>query len=282
MRTTTFTKRVIDTHMLRRSNVGVSCSRNTAYTYKVATIRLLLNFQVAPDKTGGSPRVFADLANRTGAPVPRPARPTVLLVKRENHVNRRVHFNRFAVEKRRLIAPLTHGIQRVLLQQRVARLDFELLNRAILGNDGVQAHSTGYARLARERRIYRLNTIQNARGLDVAANLQRARQLGLRRGRSSAHPADNAAEHAAHRTTGNSARDATGHADRAHVGLRLFLDNLDILGNDFRGHEFARVHQVRLRLHAHDLAGAGGGGGGGGGGGAVSIVAIMVLGSASV
>src|SRR6266850_2054937 len=48
MRTTTFTKRVIEAHMLRRSKVGVSCSRNTANTYKVATIRLLLNFQVAP------------------------------------------------------------------------------------------------------------------------------------------------------------------------------------------------------------------------------------------
>src|SRR6267142_3409503 len=254
MRTTTFTKRVIDTHMLRRSKVGVSCSRNTAYTYKVATIRLLLNFQVAPDKTGGSPRVVADLANRTGAPVPRPARPTVLLVKRENHVNRRVHFNRFAVEKRRLIAPLTHGIQRVLLQQRVARLDFELLNRAILGNDGVQAHRTGNAGLARERRIHRLDTIQDACGLDIAADLQRAGQLRFWRGRCSTHSANDATEHAAHGTTGDSAGDATGHADGAHVRFGLFLNNLDILGNDFRGHEFAGVHQVRLRLDADDLS----------------------------
>src|SRR5437879_7569948 len=45
MRTTTFTKRVIDAHMLRRSNVGASCSRNTAITFKVATIRLLLSFK---------------------------------------------------------------------------------------------------------------------------------------------------------------------------------------------------------------------------------------------
>src|SRR6267143_231762 len=138
MRTTIFTKRVIEAHMLRRSKVGVSCSRNTAYTYKVATIRLLLNFQVAPpDKAEGAPKVFADLATRTGAPVPRPARQAALLVKRENHVNRRVHFDRFSVEERRLIAPLTHGIQRGLLQQRVTRDDFQLLNRAVLGNDRV-------------------------------------------------------------------------------------------------------------------------------------------------
>src|SRR6266446_10687922 len=120
MRTTTFTKRVIEAHMLRRSKVGVSCSRNTANTYKVATIRLLLNFQVTPDQSQESPRVFADLATRTGAPVPRPARRTVLLVKRENHVDGRVDFNRLAIEKSRLIAPLAHGIQRVLLQQRMA------------------------------------------------------------------------------------------------------------------------------------------------------------------
>src|SRR2546425_4182993 len=101
MRTTIFTKRVIEAHMLRRSKVGVSCSRNTANTYKVATIRLLLNFQVAaPARAGESPRMFADLATRTGAPVPRPARRTALLVKRENHVNGSVHFNRLAIEKR--------------------------------------------------------------------------------------------------------------------------------------------------------------------------------------
>src|SRR5258708_37567318 len=93
MRTTTLTKRVIEAQMLRRSKVGFSCSRNTAYTYKVATIRLLLNFQVARRQGPGPPRVFADLATRTGAPVPRPARPTVLLVKRENHVNGGVHFD---------------------------------------------------------------------------------------------------------------------------------------------------------------------------------------------
>src|SRR5712664_790951 len=258
MRTTTFTKRVIEAHMLRRSKVGVSCSRNTANTYKVATIRLLLNFSSGgpPTRAGGSPRVFADLATRTGAPVPRPARRTVLLVKRENHVNGGVHFNRLAIEKSRLIAPLTDGIQSVLLQQRVARLDFELLNRAIFGNDGVQTNGAGNTGLARERRIHRLNTIQNARGLDVAADLQRAGQLRLWRGRRSAHAANDAAEDAAHGATGDSAGDATGHADRAHVRLGLFLNNLDILGNDFRGHEFAGIHQVRLRLDADDLSGS--------------------------
>src|SRR6266850_6438378 len=198
MRTTSFTKRVIEAHMLRRSKVGVSCSRNTANTYKVATIRLLLNFQVAAPRPepGDHQECLLILLTRTGAPVPRPARRTVLLVKRENHINGGVHFNRLAIEKSRLIAPLAHGIQRVLLQQRVARLDFELLNRAILGNDGVQAHRTGNAGLARERRINGLDTVQDARGLDVAADLQRAGQLRFWRGRRSTHAANDAAEHA--------------------------------------------------------------------------------------
>src|SRR6266850_6327107 len=197
MRTTIFTKRVIEAHMLRRSKVGVSCSKNTANTYRVATIRLLLNFQVAPrPEPGDHQECLLILLTRTDAPVPRPARRSVLLVKRENHVNGGVHFNRLAIEKSRLIAPLAHGIQRVLLQQRMARLDFELLNRAVLGNDGVQAHRAGNARLARERRINGLDTVQDARGLDVAANLQRAGQLRFWRGRRSTHAANDAAEHA--------------------------------------------------------------------------------------
>src|SRR5216684_1012067 len=169
MRTTTFTKRVMEAHMLRRSKVGVSCSRNTANTYKVATIRLLLNFQVAPRPEPGDHQECLLL--------PGLAHLSVLLVKRENHVDGGVDFDRLAVEKSRLIAPLTDGSQSVLLQQRVARDYLQLLNRAVLGNDGVQAHRAGNAGLARERRINRLDTVQDARGLDVAADLQRAGQL---------------------------------------------------------------------------------------------------------
>src|SRR6266436_1343066 len=95
---------------------------------------------VSSDADPAAPaRVCAEIATRTGVPVPRPERQTVLLVERKNHVNRRVDFHRLAIQKRGLIAPLTNRIQRRLLQERVARHDFELLNRAVLADDGMQA-----------------------------------------------------------------------------------------------------------------------------------------------
>src|SRR6266566_3346080 len=100
----------------------------------------------------GPTRVFAEIATRSGAPVPRPARQTVLLVERENHVNRRVDINRVAIEKSRLIAPLAHSIKSGLLQQRVSGENFQGLNRAVLADDGVQADRARDACLARGRR----------------------------------------------------------------------------------------------------------------------------------
>src|SRR5467141_959208 len=221
-----------------------SCSR-TAKVKRVATIRLLLKFQVTL-YLRGSTRVFAEIATRSGAPVPRPARQPVLLVKRKNHVNGRVNFHGIAIEQSRLIAPLTHSIQRGLLQQRMAVHDFELLNHAVLADDGVQTHGAGDAGLARQRRINRLNTVYDARCLDIAAYAERTCELRLRWGRRSAHASDDATEDTAHGATGNAARDSTGHAG-SHIGLGVFLNNLDVLGDDLRRHQLASIHQVGLR-----------------------------------
>src|ERR1700674_1855873 len=46
MKTTAFAKALIVPHMLRRSHELGCCSNRAAFTYKVATIRLLLKFQV--------------------------------------------------------------------------------------------------------------------------------------------------------------------------------------------------------------------------------------------
>src|SRR5258707_1717606 len=119
------------------------------------------------------------MLTRNGATVPRPARQPVLLVKRKNHVNGGVHFDGIAIEKSRLIAPLPDGIQRGLLQQGMAVQDFELWNRAVLADDRVQTHGARDARLTSERRIYRLNTVDNASCLNVAAYAKRASQLRL-------------------------------------------------------------------------------------------------------
>src|SRR6266851_3830791 len=227
-----------------------SCSR-TAKVNRVATIRLLLKFQVTLDLRG-STRVFAEIATRSGAPVPRPARQPVLLVKRKNHVNGGVDFDRIAIEKSRLIAPLPDSIQRGLLQQGMAVQNFELLNRAVLADDRVQTHGARDARLASERRVYRLNTVDDASCLDFAAYAKRASQLRLRRGRRSAHATDDATEYTAHGAAGNAARNATAHAS-GHIRLGLFLNLLDILGDDSWLYQLAGVHQVSLRLDVDDL-----------------------------
>src|SRR5467141_2613774 len=227
-----------------------SCSR-TAKVKRVATIRLLLKFQVTLHLRG-STRVFADIATRSGAPVPRPARQPVLLVERKNHVNGRVNYHGIAIEQSRLITPLTHSIQRGLLQQRMAVHDFKLLDGAVLANDGVEAHGAGDAGLARQWRIRGLNTIDNARCLDVAADAERTSLVRPRWGRRSTHTTDNAAEDTAHGATGNAARDTTGHADR-NIRFGFFLNNLDFLGVNLRRHEFARIHQMGLRLDVDHL-----------------------------
>src|SRR5882672_9274553 len=153
------------------------------------------------------------MLTRNGAPVPRPARQPVLLVERKNHVNGGVHFDGIAMEKSRLIAPLADSIQ---------------------------------------RGIHRLNAVDNARGLNVAADAEWASLLGLRRWWCSAHAANDAAQHATHRAAGNAAGDSTAHA-RGDVGLGVFLNNFDIVGNDFWLHELAGIHQMGLWLHVDYL-----------------------------
>src|SRR6266852_2288992 len=131
--------------------------------------------------------------------------------------------------------------------------DFELLNCAVLAVDGVQTDGAGDARLARQRRINRLNTVDDSGCLDVAANADRTGRSRPRWGRRSAHASDNTTEHATHGATGNAARNSAAHAS-GHVGLGVFLNNFDFLGNDLRGHQLARIHQMGLRLDMDHLS----------------------------
>src|SRR5919109_4649529 len=205
------------------------CRSRAEKRLRVATISLLLKFSSDPPAVAeGSARVFAESTARAGAHAPRLARQTVLLVQRKDHVDRRVHFDRLAVEKSRLIAPLANGVKRRLLQERVSGHHFQLLNRPILADDGMQADGARNASLARERRINGLNAIDDACGLHVAADADRTRWFWLRR-RRGANASNHAAQHAAHRTTGNAARNAAHGANDAGIGLGFFLNNLDIL-----------------------------------------------------
>src|SRR6266849_3618691 len=253
MTTTANANLLIWPNILRRSQVLACCSSRAENTYKVATIRLLLKFQVTPDEAGGNESVLQNSATRSGAPVPRPARQPALLVERKNHVNGGVNLDGITIEKSRLIAPLPDSIQRGLLQQGMAVQNFELLNRAVLTDDRVQTHGARDARLTSERRINRLNTVDDTRCLDVAAYAKRASQPRLRWGRRTTHATDDATEHAAHGAAGNAARNATAHAS-GHIRLGVFLNNLNFLRDDFRRHQLAGIHQVSLRLDVDDLS----------------------------
>src|SRR6266699_463192 len=248
MKTTTSASVPMFLSMSRKSKLGaVSCSR-TAKVNKVATIRLLLKFQVTHRRGRRATRVFAEYCYLERRTCPTTGAPPALLVERENHVNGRVHVHRLAIQERRLIAPLAHSIKRSLLQQWMAGHHFQRLNRAVLANDGVQAHGAGDARLARERRIDRLNAVENACSLDVATNAERTSLVRLRRRRRCTHATDHTAKHTTHGATGNAARDSTGHAG-SHIGLGVFLNNLYFFRYDLRLHEFAGIHQMSLRLH---------------------------------
>src|SRR6266446_4878753 len=168
MKTTTSASVPMFLSMSRKSKLGAaSCSR-TAKVNKVATIRLLLKFQVTLRRGRRATRVFDEYCYLERRTCPTTGTPPALLVERENHVNGRVHVHRLAIQERRLVAPLAHSVKRSLLQQRMAGHHFQGLNRAVLANDGVQAHGARDAGLTRKRRIDRLNAIEDARGLHVA------------------------------------------------------------------------------------------------------------------
>src|SRR5271157_2955270 len=218
---------------------------------RVANIRLLLNFLLAPEMREPT-RLCIELRTQNGAQVPRRSRRSVaLLSQRENHVDFGVHFHGFAVEERWLIAPLLHSVQRGLHEQGVARNHLKLLYRAVLTNDGVELHRATDARLARQGRVKRLYLIDEPRCLHVAANHHALRShLGWWWSFHSNH----AAKHAAHRST----RDATRHAagDTLHAGVRwqfFFFDDVYVFRDSFRGHELAGVHKADHRFDPHSL-----------------------------
>ena len=113
--------------MLRRSQVLACCSRKAENAYKVATIRLLLKVLVTPAGPGPT-RVFAKSVTRTAAPAPRPAQRTVLLVQRENHVDRGIDFDRFAVQQCWFVLPLLHGVHRRANEERMPGENLERFN----------------------------------------------------------------------------------------------------------------------------------------------------------
>ena len=81
-----------------------------------------------------------------------------LTTHRKRDCNRRIDFDRIAVQLRRLVPPLFHGIQSRLHQQRVTGDHFELGNLAVLVDDRVQNDVALNAGLPRQGRIERVGS----------------------------------------------------------------------------------------------------------------------------
>src|SRR5208337_4114046 len=206
---------------------------------RVANIRLLLNFLLAPEMREPT-RLCIELRTQNGAQVPRRSRrPVALLSQRENHVNFGIHFHGVAVEQGRLIAPLPDSVERGLHEERMARNDLKLLHRAVLTDDGVELDRAADARLARQWRVKRLHLVDQPCRLHVAANGDAL--LSLRRWwwrNVGTDTANHAANHAAHRATCDAARHTTGNTADCVRWFRFFLDDLNVLGDGFRSNEF--------------------------------------------
>jgi hypothetical protein len=81
------------------------------------------------EKLGGHQHCVQD-SRHTGVTI-------FLLVERENYVDGGIHFNRFAIEQRWLIAPLTNGVLRSIHQRRMTRYHRDLSYRSVLKHNDV-------------------------------------------------------------------------------------------------------------------------------------------------
>src|SRR5882757_2178006 len=143
MMTTVRGKALMELHIVRKSQLEpvADWRKRAAYTYKVATIRLLLDFtrfRLCRNQLD----CFNEQRTQTSAPFPRPARRTALLVKSKNHVDGGFDFNRFSVKSSRLIAPLADRFKSCGLQKGRTRNNVQRLNAAVLRDNCVQANGT--------------------------------------------------------------------------------------------------------------------------------------------
>ena len=111
-------------------------------------------------------------------PKPDKAQPGELAAQREDNIYSGNHLHWLAVQESGLIAPLANGVKSRLNEQRVARKNFELNHRAVLGNDGLKPDGARNARRLGQLRINRAHLIDELGLLDVPA-LADARGSGL-------------------------------------------------------------------------------------------------------
>src|SRR5208282_4816058 len=176
---------------------------------------------------------------------PRYGKPLESPAQSKDDVNIRFDFHGLVAEQRGLVAPLPDRGGRRLDQKRRTGDDFKLLNRAFLGDDGVEAHSSLDAGLPCDRGINRLHSADDFRFLHAGAHADALGGLRLGWGRRTAHSADDPAHHAAGHATWNAARDAAGTGVNRYIGGKLFfLDHFHVFRNHGRRHHLALLNDA--------------------------------------
>src|SRR5713226_1613640 len=161
----------IERHMLMTSQPTVwPCRNQRPNNDSLASIRLLLFVR---SRTAWRGRAVRRIPAKSKTPAPPSIREVIaaaLGTQHKDHVNRGHDFDRLAVQQSRLIAPLLHGIERSLHEQRVAGQHLQLLDRAVFGDHRLQPHSARDAGLPGERRIKRVGTADQLGQLHLAAD----------------------------------------------------------------------------------------------------------------
>src|SRR4051812_25684248 len=172
--------------------------------------------------------------------------------KREVHLYGRFDLDRLAVQQVWLVLPLLYSFDRCWSQHRVTADQLQILNVAVLADLRLQHYRTLNARLTSERRIRGLDLADQKPGLHARRYTHTLWSGDLGQGHVRAR-AGNAAEHAAHGASRDTARNSAQYACRRHNRRRrlFFLNHLDFLWNLGRSAQLA-VHDVGLD-HLYDL-----------------------------
>src|SRR5581483_6409229 len=150
--------------------------------------------------------------------------------QREVDGNLRVDLDRFAIEEVGFVPPLLHGFDGGLRQHRVATHQPEVLNGAVLADYGLQNHSTLDASCTRQRWIGRSYLVDQQTFRNALRHANALRRLHLRH-RDRSAGADDAANHAAHRSARYAARNTTHHAGRRRRWRFVFLQDFNLFRN---------------------------------------------------
>src|SRR6185312_338061 len=151
--------------------------------------------------------------------------------KREVHRNLSIHFDRLAVQKVGLIAPLLYGINSSRGQHWMPTDDMKVLYSSVFPDNCLENHGSLNASLACQGRISGTNFVNQQTLRHALRDAYALRSHSLRYRSGAGGSADNAADHATHGAARYATRNAAHHAHRARRRRVFFLNHLNFLRN---------------------------------------------------